>query len=54
LIGALARRRDTRAHMGFANPALEIFGVRSEDRRRRARSAKEPAKPEVQVSETAG
>ncbi|HEV7672055.1 MAG TPA: hypothetical protein VGS22_26340 [Thermoanaerobaculia bacterium] len=33
-----------RAHMGFANPLLETFGVRSEDRGRRARSAKEPAK----------
>ncbi len=43
-----------RALMGFANPALETFGVRSEDRRRRARSAKEPAKPEAAASEAVG
>ncbi|HXU34196.1 MAG TPA: hypothetical protein VN851_26785 [Thermoanaerobaculia bacterium] len=36
-----------RAHMGFSNPVLETFGVRSEDRGRRARSVKEPAKPEA-------
>jgi len=36
-----------RAHMGFANPQLEIFGVRSEDRGRRARSVKDTARPEA-------
>lgn len=36
-----------RAHMGFSNPQLETFGVRSEDRGRRARSTKETAKPEA-------
>ncbi|MEP7013280.1 MAG: hypothetical protein ABJC13_23420 [Acidobacteriota bacterium] len=36
-----------RAHMGFSNPQLEIFGVRSEDRGRRARSTKEPARIEA-------
>ncbi len=40
-----------RAHMGFANPALEIFGVRSEDRGRRARSVKEPTRIEAAASE---
>ena len=40
-----------RAHMGFSNPQLEIFGVRSEDRGRRARSAKEPAKLEASAAE---
>ncbi|MEP7009640.1 MAG: hypothetical protein ABJC13_04890 [Acidobacteriota bacterium] len=39
-----------RAHMGFSNPALEAFGVRSEDRGRRARSIKEPAKAEAALS----
>ncbi len=43
-----------RAHMGFSNPQLEIFGVRSEDRGRRGRSTKETAKPEAAVSEPAG
>ena len=40
-----------RAHMGFSNPVLETFGVRSEDRFRRARTAKEPANPEAPTAE---
>ena len=36
-----------RAHMGFSNPQLETFGVRSEDRSRRARNRREAAKSEV-------
>lgn len=43
-----------RAHMGFSNPQLEIFGVRSEARGRRARSKKDAAKSEAQTSEAAG
>jgi hypothetical protein len=43
-----------RAHMGFSNPQLEIFGVRSEDRGRRARSSKETVRSESQVPEAAG
>ncbi len=35
-----------RAHMGFSNPLLETFGVRSEDRARRGRAVKGTAKGE--------
>ncbi len=38
-----------RGHMGFSNPQLEIFGVRSEDRARRARSKRDAAKTEAQA-----
>jgi hypothetical protein len=39
-----------RAHMGFSNPLLETFGVRSEDRGRRSRSVRDTARPEAAES----
>lgn len=38
-----------RGHMGFENPALEKFGVRSEDWSRRKRRAPEKAKAETKL-----
>ena len=38
-----------RAHMGFSNPQLETFGVRSEDRSRRARSRRDASKSEAEA-----